>query len=294
MGECNYDSNNGFDVHSAFLPFMLFFSLCPILFTSLYRLYAALFNNKLPSVPVNLSEQSFYGQNRKGLGGQRIKHRFVLIRHGQSEHNVNLENGSQDFQVDSPLTCAGHEQANAVASYFSKIKFLPDNICVSPMFRTRQTAAPTLKLFQKEIEAGQIKVIVSPKYMEINTWQDWEVGTDGCLFTSYKETFTEFTHRIRELVDHITNWSKNIDKPTQTVIFTHSMVISELLNIIVNKDRANISDNKWSEVYWQVTNGSLTCVDYTENEDGRKEWHIQAMNYTKHLPLLTGMKSPFD
>lgn len=281
------------DVHSMFLPIMLFLSMCPILITSLYGLYSALFDNELPSVPVNLSEQSFYGKNMKGLGGQRIKHRFVIVRHGESEHNVNLENGNQDFQVDSPLTCAGQEQAKAVAGYLSRIKFLPDNICISPMLRTRQTAAPTLNLFQKEIESGQIGVIVSAKYMEVNAWEECKVGTDGSFFTSHKETFTEFTHRIRELVDHMSNWSKNIDKPTQTIIFTHSMVISELLNHIVNRDRADISDDEWSKVYWQVANGSLTCVDYTENDNGRDEWHIQAMNYTKHLPLLTGIKAPF-
>jgi len=282
------------DHTSSFLPLMLFFSMVPLIFGSLYGVYSALFDKDLPAVPVNLSDQSFYGENMKGLGGQQIKHRFVIVRHGESEHNVNLENGSQDHQVDSPLTCVGHEQAKALAHYFERIGFIPDNICVSPMLRTRQTAAPVLKLYKEKIDLGEIGVVVSPKYMEINTWQECKVGGAGSAdFTSYKETFTGFTKRVRELMEHMSDWSKNLEKPTQTLIFSHSMVISELLNHIVNKERQDISDNKWSKIYWQVANGSLTCIDYTVDTDGRNEWHIQAMNYTKHLPILSGVKSPF-
>lgn len=292
MEECSSDYNIA-DINSAFLPLMLFLSMCPILFGSLYGLYSSLFDKGSSEVPVNLSDQSFYGSNMKGLNGQRIKHRFILIRHGESEHNANLENGVQDLQVDSPLTRVGHEQSKSVASYISKIGFIPDNICISPMTRTQQTAGPTLKLFKREIDSGKIRVEISPKYKEINAWKDYQAEINGSTFTFYKESFTNFARRIRMLAKHMSDWSRNLDKPTQTIIFTHSMVISELLNHIVNKDRADISDDEWSKVYWQVANGSLTCVDYTENVDGRDEWHIQAMNFTRHLPVLSGVKSPF-
>lgn len=246
-----------------------------------------------PPVPVNLSNESFYGKPMKGLGGQRIKHRIVLVRHGESQHNVNYENGHQDMQVDSPLTCVGHEQAKSVAQYLSNIGFIPDNICVSPMTRTRQTADPTLKLFEREIKAGTISLVISPKYMEVNTWKDCDVGEPGNIHKSSKETFTGFTERIRDLVEHFEVWSKNLEKPTQSLIFTHSMVISEILNHMVNKERAKIDDEKWSNIYWQVANGSLTCIDYTESDEGRVEWHVQAVNFTKHIPIHSGVKSPF-
>jgi len=289
----NCSSSDLDDFQSAFLPFMLILSFCPILLGSLYGVFSALFDKEVPVVPVNLTDQTFYGKNMKGLAGQRIKHRFVVIRHGESEHNVNFEKGSSDLKVDSPLTCVGHEQAKAIARYLDRIGFLPDNICISPMLRTRQTAEPTLQLFQKEISSGQMAMIVSPKYMEINAWKECKVGSDDAKFTSYKESFTEFVSRISSLFEHMRIWSKNLQKPTQTLVFTHSMVISELLNHIVNRERVNVYDDEWSEVYWQVANGSLTCVDYTENDEGREEWHIQTTNYCKHLPILSGVKSPF-
>ena len=292
MEECSSDYNIA-DINSDFLPLMLFLSMCPILFGTLHGLYSALFDKDNSAVPVNLSDQSFYGFNMKGLNGQRIKHRFLLIRHGESEHNANLENGVHDFQVDSTLTCIGHEQSKSVASYIRKIGFIPNNIYISPMTRTQQTATPTLKLFQREIDSGQISVEISPKYKEINACKDYQAEINGSTFTFHKESFTVFANRIRKLVKDLSDWSRNLDKPTQTMVFTHSMVISELLNHIVNKDRADISDEDWSKVYWQVANGSLTCIDYTENADGRDEWHIQAMNFTKHLPILSGVKSPF-
>jgi broad specificity phosphatase PhoE len=287
------DSTESTDMSSFFLPWLFVLSMFPILFGGLYGVFATIFEQDRPVVPVNVSEQSFYGKPIRGLGGQRVKHRFVLIRHGESEHNSNLEKGRQDLKVDSPLTCLGHEQAKSVASYFSRIGFIPDNICVSPMLRTRQTAEPTLRLFKQQIESGMIPLIISPKYMEVNTWESCKVGQGDNVYNSEKETFTDFTNRVRDLVNHLETWSDRLEKPTQTLIFTHSMVISELLNSIVNKERADICDDKWSKVYWQVANGSLTCIDLMENDEGRTEWHIQAMNYGKHLTLFSGVKSPF-
>ena len=72
-------------------------------------------------------------------------------------------------------------------------------------------------------------------------------------------------------------------------IITKSKLISELLNMIVSEKRETISDDMWSKTYWQVNHGSITCLDYTENG----EWHVQAMNYTGHLDMYTGIKSPF-
>jgi len=273
--------------------YVLFFGMFGILLNGISIFYRVFQKGDITSVPANLSHESFYGKPMKGLGGQCIKHRIVLVRHGESQHNVNYENGHQDMQVDSPLTRIGHTQAKNVAKYLSNIGFLPNNICMSPMTRTCETAEPTLKLFGNEISSGTISLEISPKYMEVNTWKDCDVGQEQNIHKSYKETFTDFANRIRELVDHVEVWSNNLEKPTQSLIFTHSMVISEILNHIVNKERAEIDDEKWSKIYWQVANGSLTCIDYTENNEGRVEWHIQAVNFTKHISIHSGVKSPF-
>jgi broad specificity phosphatase PhoE len=270
-------------------------------------------NVERPSVPVNVDDP-FYSKPLHGMCGQRVKHRLVLVRHGESEHNkkckvilkesenepgkVVIEDGTtEDIDIDSELTPIGHEQARQVAQYLDSIGFIPDEVIVSPMRRTQQTAFPTLRLFNDLFRTNNITLSYSPEWMEINLWKDSTVGysrsNDKLAAKSSRETFTGFVARVGQLLDNIKEATKTLKKPKQTLVFTHSMVISEFLNAIVAKNRENISDQDWSDVYWQCTNGSITCVDFTENDAGRPECHIQCMNFMRHLTLTTGVKSPF-
>ena len=266
-------------------------------------------------VPVNLTDE-FYFSPLSGTCGQRVKHRYIFVRHGETDHNKTVKKfsihshndtvesidrsdtpdttSSNSVDVDSNLTNAGHEQAHQVASFFAKIGLKPDRIVVSPMKRTVDTAAPTLGLMKDEIDSGEVELIFDPRYQEINIWNDTQVGYEPRPSWSEKETFTKFTRRMNDKVDMMEAESQELVESRQTVVFTHSMVISEILNHLANRiSRTNVSDTYWSDIYWQVNNGSITCIDFTENDFGREEWHIQAMNYCGHLSTHTGTKSPF-
>ena len=64
---------------------------------------------------------------------------FVIVRHGNT-----FERGETPRRIgartDLPLTTTGHEQAQALGSYFARQGIRFDHAIVSPLERTRQTA----------------------------------------------------------------------------------------------------------------------------------------------------------
>jgi broad specificity phosphatase PhoE len=123
--------------------------------------------------------------------------------------------------------------------------------------------------------------------MEVNVWEDQSLNLGNRV--TKKETYGDFVKRVIQWRKELEKDSDSLEdgKRMQTLVFTHSMVISEFLNTLVSESRGVLSD-EWAKVYWQVNHGSVTCVDYMNNG----EWHIHAMNYTKHITHYTGLKSP--
>ena len=70
-----------------------------------------------------------------------MKPNLVLIRHGQSEYN--LQNRFAGW-VDTPLTAEGDRQAIAAGDQLKKISFVPGEVWASPLLRARKTAAHIL------------------------------------------------------------------------------------------------------------------------------------------------------
>lgn len=257
--------------------------------------------------------------------GARVKHRVILVRHGESEHNKKYDKrGAVGMplkgtpNLDTCLTDAGLAQSREVGDFLSKKQWHPDIIRVSPMLRTRETSSPyihhlfhesELDKFSREVamsgsggacvklrtKGGDDTVVVEdPQCMEVNTWCDQELAIGDCI--TLKHTYKGFVGRVKQ-------WKKTLEndahdagdgKRIQSLVFTHSMVISEFLNLLVSGNREDDVDDvydskEWSKVYWQVNHGSITCADYMDNG----EWHIHTVNYMDHLNTRTGLKAPF-
>jgi broad specificity phosphatase PhoE len=280
-------------------------------------------------VPIDIKDP-FYDKPMRIMGDNKVIHRIILIRHGESEHNKKYDgkidekvsnklNMPTDLDLNTGLTSDGLKQATEVGKYLSSFNWTPDFVRISPMKRTKQTAEPFLKeffglngdytMFDHDICFNLLnsnecltKIIMDENCVEVNIWKDQQLDSYGRV--TKQETYEEFIQRIKkwkkqletdallydEEDENIGNDNDNTGKTRiQTLVFTHSMVISEFLNLIVNENHANKNKNDWSKIYWQVNHGSITCLDFTN----KGEWHIHAMNYSNYLKTHTATKSPF-
>jgi broad specificity phosphatase PhoE len=247
----------------------------------------------------------------------RIKHRLILVRHGESESNIELTTTGQTTEFtsiplevggrgDTPLTALGQEQAQDVADFLELkgIKYDDghvDRVHISPLWRAIQTALPTLKkvsycdhirdhyvdinydLREKySKEAYWIKTpelnYAFPRSRRINLnkvrcrggtrigepWRDHH-------WLREPETQLKFCERVASVME---DWKKEgtVEERKQTIVFTHSQFISQLL----------AGDSK---MFFHLANGSISIIDIDE----KNNLHVQVANYTKHLRTPTGM-----
>ena len=223
----------------------------------------------------NISSPAFI--NRIGMGSKKIIHRMVFVRHGETIANQHMMKQSFDPEkkfLNTPLSTLGVHQAHDVSNYLIDIGFIPDKIIVSRLTRAVNTAKPF-------IEKSCIPVLYSEKLVEYNHSNDEIITDDKGNWNYKKETREEFIARVSNSFEEI---SKECDTiPKQTLIFTHSQVISSILTNSVFK----ITDI--TNVFFHLANGSITCIDIDEDY----KYHIQCVNYTKHLVEPTGQHSPF-
>jgi broad specificity phosphatase PhoE len=78
-----------------------------------------------------------------------IMHFIILLRHGESEGN---QSGLIQGQSDYPLTSAGIEQVQQLASYWKSMEMHIDLIISSPLQRTSQTAEIIANFLKVPIE----------------------------------------------------------------------------------------------------------------------------------------------
>lgn len=116
--------------------------------------------------------------------------RLVLVRHGQTSAN---RSGALDTQRPGrPLDATGLEQARGLARRWDGVVGTPPtSVAVSPLTRTRQTAAPLLRRYGvesvvragiREIRAGDLEMDTSVGSimtygMNVSTWASGVVGT---------------------------------------------------------------------------------------------------------------------
>ena len=98
------------------------------------------------SIPFNIKDD-YWSEIHPGMSS-RIKHRLILVRHGESTSNAELTLTGQttEYAIDHALTNIGKEQAQDVANFLeSKGILYIDRIEISPLDRAIQTAIPALK-----------------------------------------------------------------------------------------------------------------------------------------------------
>ena len=245
----------------------------------------------------------------------RIKHRLILVRHGESESNIELTSTGQttEHSIDTPLTALGKEQAQDVAD-FLELKGIKhedghiDRVQTSPLWRAIQTALPTLKKSPycdvvkypghyvdinydlREKYSKEAYWITTPSlrhlflcHRQLNMHKiNWRVadykpgdGFKGYIWLRQPETPLEFCQRVASVMEE---WKKEgtVEERKQTIVFTHSQFISQLL----------AGDSKMS---FHLANGSISIIDIDEENN----LHVQVANYTKHLRTPTGMHTCF-
>jgi broad specificity phosphatase PhoE len=87
----------------------------------------------------------------------------------------------------------------------------------------------------------------------------------------------------------------SIEDRKQTLVFTHSQVISTILSYGLTNLNLNIinlmgpDEDEYLRTFFHLSNCSITCIDIDED----RECNVQTVNYTKHLNACTGQHSPF-
>jgi broad specificity phosphatase PhoE len=225
------------------------------------------------NIPFDLSH-SDWDTARHGMG-KRVRHRVVLVRHGESESNtLFVKHGVRERTGNDPdLTASGHLQAQEIACHFQSLNGQVDNIEVSPLKRTIQTALPTIRHF------SQIRADV---WLDIREkWQNkpYEVvsnlkdvnGGQKMAWTRPSETNEEFQERVASVVDR---WKAKgtVDQREHTLVFTHSLFINQVLK--GERDTLN----------FHLANGSFTVIDFDEDDF----MHVHFVNHVNHLSKPTG------
>ena len=234
---------------------------------------------------------------------RRIKHRLILVRHGESESNIELTTTGKtsEFAIDHALTDVGKEQAEDVAVFLEEkgLKYI-DRIEISPLDRAVQTAMPCLLKKSKDdilYKDKDIDIILNyelrEKYTKSSYWCKFpnfnektpfikEINFDDehrCLQNiedklwlrcpDYDYDYYSFEKRANNLMD-VWKTIGTLENRKQTLVFSHSQLISQLLS---------------SDKSFHLANGSISIIDIDE----KNYLHVQVANYTKHLRNPTGM-----
>jgi broad specificity phosphatase PhoE len=235
----------------------------------------------------NINSPEYDKSGRAGMLYHTPVHRIVFVRHGETEANNKLmKNTNIDhITLDTCLTSTGLLQGEEVANFLKSIDFKPDNIFCSNLQRAYNTALPTITFVCEKfpdcvIELNQRWVECNRKKEEIikgiNNNPDW-------LYK--RETNEQFIERVFSSFNMLKGIG-SIDKPIQTIVFTHSQLIATVLSKCLTNTNSPSSE---SAGHFQLSNGSITCIDIDETGTP----HVQTVNFTRHLSTPTGQHTPF-
>lgn len=184
---------------------------------------------------------------------------IVLVRHCESTANDALMKGNKAEQVaDVELTEVGKQQAEHVRRVIEK---LDGTVYCSPQRRAVMTAPEG--------------TTIEHALRERNLKHDFALKSGG---VSAKETPEEFRSRVD---DYVQACYANTGVLERTIFVTHSLWIQEFLRILLKGD---------DFAHFHMGNGSITVVQFTEDEHKVRRAEIQMVGSVMHLPpdLRTG------
>jgi broad specificity phosphatase PhoE len=201
--------------------------------------------------------------------------RLVLVRHGETEANVNqLWHGA----LDAPLTPRGEQQVAATAAYLAQQHRIAPFAAfyVSPLPRARSTAAaiadatgiaPVIKETLREFDLGDWEGRSFRELQEQeNLWGRWAV--DPTFAPPNGESPVSFTRRAIAALEEVA-----CKHPTgRILVVTHGGFISSVLSAWLGERPGD-----WRA--FDPHNCAISVVVRTE-----QGWHGEVVNETGHLP----------
>lgn len=154
---------------------------------------------------------------------------IFLVRHGESEGNIdkNVYSHTPDWKVN--LTEKGKEQAEkAAVELLSKINKKRVWIYSSPWYRARQTAAP----FLEKAKASSVEVIYNedPRIRE-QDWGNYQEKEVLRLLAEERNNFGTFFYRLpngesgADVYDRISTFMETIHRDFKKADFPDNMII---------------------------------------------------------------------
>ena len=204
--------------------------------------------------------------------------RIYIVRHGQSEGNLNKSHQSDD----TPLSEQGLQQAKFLANRFKSIPI--DVIWSSPFLRTQQTAQEiahstglTINYSELLVEHRNPSQVTGKPHgsPESQAYINQRNVNSLDLKWQYsdEETASDFRHRVANALMFITN------QPQQNIlIVSHGEVIREMITIMAMGLKYSPEERLALRKFLKLSNTGITVCDY-END----EWQLITWNDKAHL-----------
>ncbi len=177
--------------------------------------------------------------------------RVVLVRHGQPD-------GSWGRESDPGLDELGHDQASAVAELLAPLGPLP--VIVSPLRRTRETAAPLAARWSIEpvVEPG-VGELVAPSAPRPDhaTWLQSLVTGQG---TDSPDVMDPFRDRVLSAIRTIT---------TDSIVVSHFLAINAVVGAAMDDDRVMVfRPAHCSRTVVEITDGQIELLELGDEGSG--------------------------
>lgn len=175
---------------------------------------------------------------------------LYLVRHGQAE-------ASWSENRDPGLSLLGCEQASQFARFANKgsKRLTPGLIVSSPLLRAQQTAAPLAQSLDMPVTiASAFAEIPTPDGVALSERLGWLMQCRDELWSNISEP-------------SLLTWRKDLlqalmDLPTDTVVFSHFMVMNAVVGALSDSDRLVCYQPDYcSKVHLRKQGGVLSLLD---------------------------------
>lgn len=177
--------------------------------------------------------------------------KIILVRHGESEKNVNITNNK-----DSPLTARGKKQVEHLANRLKEYDI--SEIYSSNLVRAKQTA---------EIISKKIKIPIKEHFQELNEYEIKELKS---------RSFHLFNIRLKKLKKLLKIILKDKNKDKNIIIVAHGtankIILGHLLNLKPSKRLVKLSQDN-------------ACINLISWNEQYRNWSAWSINDVEHLPI---------